>query len=109
MDLGLEHETLGVHQDVALSALHLLAAIVAALFPANRGALHRLGVHHPRAGLGVPFQADPEALADGPVDVLPGTVYAPFSEVPVNGGPPGEVVGQQAPLAAALEDVEDGV
>src|ERR671913_243352 len=101
MDLGLEHETLGVHQDMALPALHLLAAIVAALFPSHRGAFHRLRVHHARAGLGVPPQADPKALADGPVDPFPGAVYAPFPEVPINGGPSREVVGQEAPLTAA--------
>ena len=109
MDLGLEHETLGVHQDMALPALHLLAAIVAALFPSHRGAFHRLRVHHARAGLGVPPQADSEALADGTVEPLPGALYAPFPEAPVDGGPSGEVVREQAPLAAALEDVEDGV
>ena len=32
-----------------------------------------------------------------------------MSEVVVDGGPPGEVVGEQAPLATALKDVEDGV
>jgi hypothetical protein len=76
---------------MALPALHLLAAtFVAALFPSHRGAFHRLlGVHHARAGLGVPLQADPEALADGTVDPLPGVLYAPlFPEVPLNGGPP---------------------
>ena len=33
----------------------------------------------------------------------------PFPEVVVDGGPPREVVGQEPPLAAAFEDVEDGI
>ncbi len=62
------------------------------------------------AGLGISFQANPqEALADSPVDPLPGAVDTPFSEVVVDGGPPGEVVREQAPLAAAPQEVEDGV
>ena len=69
-----EHETLGVYQDVALSSLDLLAAIVIALFSAYRGTLDRLRIHHAGAGLGVPLQADPEAFADGPIDPFPGTV-----------------------------------
>jgi len=109
VDLGLEHEALGVHQDVAFSALHLLATIVTALFSAHRGTLDRLAIHHARAWLRISLQAHPKAFSDGSVDPLPGTIDAPFPEVAVNGGPPGEVMRQQAPLAAALEEVEDGV
>jgi hypothetical protein len=32
VDFCLEHETLGIHQDVTLSAFDLLASVVAALF-----------------------------------------------------------------------------
>jgi hypothetical protein len=38
---------------VLLAALDLLASVEAALFPAHRGALDRLAVHHARAGLGI--------------------------------------------------------
>ena len=48
-------------------------------------------------------------MADGPVDSLPGTINAPFSEIMVDGGPSREVVGEQAPLATALQDVEEGL
>ena len=74
MDLRLEYETLGVYQDVALTSFDLLAPVVTPLLPAHRGGLYRLGIHHARAGLRIPFQANPKALADGPVDPFPGTV-----------------------------------
>ena len=85
------------------------ASVVAALFYSHRGTLHRLAIHHARAGLGIPFQANAQAFAAGGIDPLPGAIDTPFAEVSVNGGPPGEVVGQQSPLAAALQEVEDGV
>src|SRR5215212_6093748 len=109
VNLRLEYESLRVHQQVALTPFDLLAPVVSALFSAHRGALDRLGVHHASAGLRVPFQSNAQAFAEGLVDPLPATVDAPFPEVVVDGGPPGEVVGEQAPLATALKDVEDGV
>jgi hypothetical protein len=60
---------------MSLSALDLLAAVVTALFSSHRGSLHRLGVHHPCAGLGISLQAYPkEAFSESSVDPLPGTV-----------------------------------
>jgi hypothetical protein len=41
----------------------------APLFSAHSGHLHRLGIHHARAGLRIPPQAHPQAFADGPVDL----------------------------------------
>ena len=88
MDLGLEHEALRVHQDVALSSLDLLDSVVTSDFAAYGGGLDRPGIHHARAGLRIPPQENPKALADGPVDPLPGTVDAPSPEVVVvEGGP----------------------
>src|ERR687898_3208903 len=109
VELGFEDETLGVHQDMALTPFDLLASVVAALLSAHRGALYRLRIHHARTGLRVPLQANPEAFSYGPIDPFPGTVDTPFSEVVVDGGPSGEVVGKQAPLTTALKHVEDGV
>ncbi len=71
--LGCEHEAFGLYQQVTLTALELLASVITPIFPAYRGGLYRLGIHHARAGLRIPFQANPKALADGPVDPLPGT------------------------------------
>jgi len=87
VDLGFEHETLGIHQEVALAPFDLLASVVTSIFSADRGALDRLAIHHPGTGLGISFQANPEALADSPIDPLPSTVDTPFSEVVVDGGP----------------------
>jgi hypothetical protein len=39
VDLGFEHETFGVNQDMALTALDLLASVVTSVFSAYRGAL----------------------------------------------------------------------
>jgi Ca2+-binding RTX toxin-like protein len=64
VDLRLEHEALGVHQDVALTALYLLGTIVTALFSAHRGTLHRLAVHHARAGLRISLQAHSQAFSE---------------------------------------------
>lgn len=43
------------------------------------------------------------------MQLLPGAVDAPSSEVVVNGLPGREVPRKQAPSAATLEDIEDGV
>jgi len=103
VDFGFEHETLGVHQQMPLTAFDLLASYsITAIFSAHRGTLDRLRIHHAGTGLRIPLQANPKALADGPVDALPGAVDPPSSEVVVDGGPPRKVVGEQAPLATAL-------
>jgi hypothetical protein len=109
VDLRLEDETFGVYQQVPLAALDLLGSVITALFPAHRGALYRLGIHHARARLRIPLQADPEAFSESTVDPLPGPVYAPNPEVVVDGGPSREVMGEQAPLTATFEKVEDSV
>src|SRR5215204_2376844 len=73
VDPRFEDETLGVYQDVAFSALHLLASVVAALFTAHRSALDRLAIHHTRAGLRISLQAYPKTFSESSVDPLPGT------------------------------------
>jgi hypothetical protein len=62
-----------------------------------------------RAGLGISPEANPEALADGRVELLEGAVDTPEAKVVVDGLAGREVVGQKAPGAAATHDVEDGV
>jgi hypothetical protein len=90
---------------MALTPLHLLAPVEAPLFSAHPGALYGLAIHHARAGLRISAQANPKAFTECTVDPLEGAIDTPFAEVVVvNGGPPGEVVGELAPLllAAAL-------
>jgi len=109
VDLRLEHESFGVYQQVALSPLHLLASIVAALFSAYTSRLDRLAIHYACAGLGVPLEANPHPLAHSGVHPLPGAVQAELPEVVVDAAPRRKVVGEQAPRTAAPYDVEDGV
>src|SRR5215204_2858271 len=94
---------------MTLTPLYLLASVVAPLFAAHRGALYRLGIYHAGARLGISFGAHSQAFSEGPIDTLPGAVHAPSPEVVVDGWPPGEVVGQEPPLATALQEVEDGI
>jgi hypothetical protein len=56
-----------------------------------------------------PYQTGSKAFTDGTVDLLPSAVDTPLSEIVVDGRPSREVVGKQAPLATALQDVKDGV
>jgi hypothetical protein len=109
VDPGFKHESLRIYEQVALSALHLFPAIVAAFFPAHPGRLDRLAVHYPRAGLRVSLQTNPRPLAQGGMHPLPGAIQAEPSEVVVDAAPGWEIVGKQAPGAAAPHDVEDGV
>src|SRR5215217_317542 len=94
---------------MALSPLHLLASIVAALFSAYSGRLDRLAIHYGCAGLGVPLEANPNPLAQSGVHPLPGSIQAELPEVVVDAAPGREVVEEQAPRTAAPYDVEDGV
>jgi hypothetical protein len=48
VEVGFEDETLGVHQDVALTPFDLLTSVITALFSAHRGAFDRLAIHHAR-------------------------------------------------------------
>jgi hypothetical protein len=55
--LGFEEQSLRVHQQVALPAAHLLAAVVAPLLVADAGGLCRVGVCYPGARKAVPARA----------------------------------------------------
>ena len=110
MDCRFKDQTLGVHEQVTLSSLDLLASVVSALVPSHAGALDRLAVHHASARLGIALLAHPQSTAQSGVYLFPGAVYAPSPEVVVDGLPRREVVGKQAPGAPAThDDVEDGL
>src|SRR5829696_84471 len=63
MNLHLEHQALRIHQKVALSALDLLAPVVATLFPAHLGGFDRLAVDDARARLRIALEANPQTFA----------------------------------------------
>ena len=94
---------------MALSAFHLLAAIVTTLIPSYSGRFDRLTVDDASAGLRVSLEANPHPLAQGGVHSLPGTVQAEFSEVVLDAAPGWEIVRKQAPRTAASYYIEDGV
>jgi len=54
VEAGFDHQPLGIHEDVALRAANLLAAVEAPLLAADARGLHRLRIHDAGAGLGVP-------------------------------------------------------
>jgi hypothetical protein len=58
MDLGPEYQALGVHEQMTLSALYLLASVLTSVFSAYSGALYRLAIDYAGAGLRISLQAD---------------------------------------------------
>src|SRR5215213_11183887 len=109
VDPRLEHQALGVHQEVPFSTFHLLGGVEAALVASHPGGLDRLGVHYACAGLGIPARPAPHAFAQRGVQALPRAVDAPSPEPVVDGLPRRELAGQHAPRTTALQDVEDGI
>src|SRR5215207_7842415 len=85
MDLRLEQKAFRIDQDVAFSALDLLATIIASLLSSHAGALDRLRIDNTRGGLRITPKTDPQTLADGCVEPLPGTIDAPEPKVMVDG------------------------
>jgi hypothetical protein len=98
---------LGIYEQVALSALYLLATVVPSLLSSHAGAIDRLAIYYGGTGLRISAQAHP--LAQGGVHSLPGAVDSPSSETMMYGFPGRGVVGQESPGAAAANDVENGV
>ena len=94
---------------MTFSSLYLLTAIIAALFSTYPRTLYRLRIDYPGAGLRVSLEAHPYSIAQGCVHPLPRSVQAELSEVMIDAAPRREIVGKQAPGAAAPHDIEDGV
>jgi hypothetical protein len=63
VELGHEHQALGVNEQMTLAPLDLLGPYsIAALFGVHARGLDRLAIHDGRAGLRVPLQANPHPL-----------------------------------------------
>jgi hypothetical protein len=69
-----EHQTLGVHQQMALSSFDLLGSVLTALLATHAHCLDRPAVRYRCAGPRVPLQADPHSLAQGGVHPLPSAI-----------------------------------
>src|SRR5215213_11323002 len=93
---------------MALSSAQFLRSIVSA-HATDAGSLHRLGVEDGSARLGITTCARAYPFAQHRVDLLPGAVQAPHPEVVVHRRPRRELTWKHAPLAAASQEVEDGV
>src|SRR5215213_9078580 len=109
MNHRFQDQTLRVHQDMALSAFHLLSSVVTSPIPSHTGALDRLAIHNARAGLRISLEAYSQTMAQGSVQPLPGTLDAPSSEVVVNGLPRWKLMRQQAPSTTTSDDVVDSI
>src|SRR5829696_7853849 len=94
---------------MAFPAANLLAPVEAPLLAADSGGLRRLAVHYPGTRLGLPSELLPQPPAQDAVHPLPNSVDAPSPEVVEHGLPGRKVPRQHAPLATALEHVEDGI
>jgi hypothetical protein len=94
---------------MSLASFDLLGTVVSSPFSAHPGRFDRLAIHHASARLGISAHTHPHSFAQGSVHPLEGALEPPSPEVVVDGLPGREVVGQQSPGAAALQDVEDGV
>src|ERR1700693_466111 len=97
-----------ISQDVAFAALDLLAGIIAAR-PAGFGGLDRLAVDDAGGGARFAPRGFTRQHQQDMVDLTPQTAIAPGVEVMLNRGVGREILGQQAPLAAALRQIEDRV
>src|SRR2546423_894123 len=77
--------------------------------PASGGGVPRLPIAAGGGRRGVGLLLGADLAARRVVDALQGAVGAPLVEVAPGGAPGGEVLGEEPPLAAGPQDVEDGV
>jgi hypothetical protein len=98
----------GVGQYVPFAALdHLLGRITART--AGLGGFDRLAVNHPGGRTCLAAGGFAHLHKQHMVDGLPNAAVPPGVEIPLHRCVWRELLGQQAPLAAGLRDVEDGI
>ena len=104
-----DQQTERIGQQMPLPSLDFLAAVVAPLFPADLGRLHRLAVDAGRAGGRFAASCDADLRPQRVDQLLPRAVVAPLGEVVVDRALGEQVVRQHVPLATAAIDKQNRV
>ena len=104
-----DQQTERIDQQMPLPTLDFLAAVVAPLFPADLGRLHRLAVDAGRAGGRVAARRDANLRPQRVDQLLPRAVVAPLGKVVVDRALGKQVVRQHVPLATAAIDKQNRV
>lgn len=104
----LEQQTQRIHQEVALAAIHLLAAVVA-MRPALFGRLDRLAVDDGGAGSGLAPVRLAHALAEDAVNTLPDASATPRAKIVEDRRPGTIFTWHIAPGAARPQEIEDAI
>ena len=97
-----------IHQNMAFSAIDLLAAIIAML-TASLCRLDRLAINAGSAGRRFPARFDPHLHTQSVHHALPGSIVTPGSEVVVDRALGQQIMRQQVPLAPGAIEVDDRV
>ena len=108
VDFGSQHQSLGLDHEVTLAPAELLAAVVTSDTP-DSGGPDRLAVDDAGTRLGITSSLDAKAFPKGGMDRLPGAVQPPHAEVVIDRLPGRELVGQEPPLTATTDHIEDGI
>ena len=107
-DFDAQHQSEGVHEQVPLAALDLFGGIVTHRATVGIG-LDALTVQDRRRGPAPLALGGAHMGAELGVERLPGVVERPLAKDVIDGLPRREVGGQQAPLDAAFDHVEDRI
>jgi hypothetical protein len=108
VNLGSQHQYLGLDHQMPLAPAEFPAAIVASN-AADARSLVGLAIDDAGAGLAVASDSYAEALPEGGMDALPGAIQSPEPEVVIDDLPGWELVGEQSPLAATADNAEHRV
>src|SRR6478735_2838544 len=103
------HQAEGVHQQVALATLDQLAAIKAAFEPAALDRLDGLAVQDGGGWVRIATGGPPDLCSQVVMQLLPGAVVAPATEVGPSCAPRDEVTRDHPPLSATAGHVPDGI
>ena len=106
--LGSKDEATSIDENVAFAAVDTLGTIVAA-DAADASGSNRLAIDDARARLRVASHVCAELVAQDSVEVLPGAIQAPPTEIVIRSLPGWEFMRQQSPGAAASHDIEDRI